>query len=391
MAETTEIQSATKDDQAAIDALCVRTLFERQHFAALVAPLGTLFLAWYEKDSVSLFLLAGWVALNSLPYAFTFWNTGRLLRHPPSTEKLRFWYKWQLVVAGLQGTSWGAATFFFNSPGEAGLFNDMVILMVIIAVTCISIINLAPSFQTFVVFIGGALFLPITHFIWLDHAQSIIYIVSIITLLVALLIFGWVSNREFVEGERRFLLIQKISKQLEQRNQQLDELNQELSSMAIHDKLTGLYNRHFIVDQLEIQFKSFQRYGSVCSIILVDVDFFKQVNDGYGHAVGDDVLIAFSRMVEGMLRKGDYIGRYGGEEFLLVLPMTYLSAAVQVAQRIRSELTSTPLLKQPVELFVTASFGVAQIRSNESIDDWLLRVDQALYRAKESGRNCVKE
>ena len=391
MAETAEIQSATEDEQSAIDALCVRTLFERQHFAALVAPLGVLFLVWYEKDSVSLPLLAGWVALIALPYAFSFWNTGRLLRYPLPGKKLHFWYKWQLAIVGLQGGAWGAATFFFNSPGEAGLFNDMMILMVIIAVTCISIINLAPSFKTFVVFIGGTLSLPIAHFIWLDHAQSTIYIASILTLLVALLIFGWVSYREFVEGARRFLLIQKISKQLEQRNQQLDELNQELSSMAIHDKLTGLYNRHFIVDQLEIQFQSFQRYGSVCSIILVDVDFFKQVNDGYGHAVGDNVLIAFSRMVEGMLRKGDYIGRYGGEEFLLVLPMTYLSAAVQVAQRIRSELTSTPLLKQPVELFVTASFGVAQIRSNESIDDWLLRVDQALYRAKESGRNCVKE
>jgi diguanylate cyclase (GGDEF)-like protein len=90
-----------------------------------------------------------------------------------------------------------------------------------------------------------------------------------------------------------------------------------------------------------------------------------------------------------MVRQGDLIGRYGGEEFLLVLPMTGLAAALQLAQRIRTGLEATPLVDQPVMHVVTASFGVAQIKSDETIDDLLVRVDQALYHAKESGRNCV--
>jgi diguanylate cyclase (GGDEF)-like protein len=133
------------------------------------------------------------------------------------------------------------------------------------------------------------------------------------------------------------------------------------------------------------------RYGNACSIVIIDIDHFKQVNDRYGHIVGDEVLVAFSRLVESMVRQGDLIGRYGGEEFLLVLPMTDLAAASQLAQRIRNRLASEPLVDQPVMLVVTASFGVAQIGSEESIDDWLLRSDQALYSAKEHGRNCVME
>jgi diguanylate cyclase (GGDEF)-like protein len=178
---------------------------------------------------------------------------------------------------------------------------------------------------------------------------------------------------------------------LEQRNQQLDELNRQVNAVAIHDQLTGLYNRHFIVNQLERQFGSFRRYGNACSIIMADIDNFKQVNDRYGHGVGDEVLVAFSRLVESMVRQEDLVGRYGGEEFLLVLPMTNVAAATQLAQRIRIRLAAEPLVDQPVMLVVTASFGVAQIRSGESIDTWLQRVDQALYRAKGHGRNCVME
>ncbi|WP_376767467.1 GGDEF domain-containing protein [Paludibacterium denitrificans] len=92
---------------------------------------------------------------------------------------------------------------------------------------------------------------------------------------------------------------------------------------------------------------------------------------------------------ESQIRLGDTFGRYGGEEFLLILPMTELPSALSLAERIRGYLASTPLLEHPRPLTITASFGVAQIKANESIDSWLIRADKALYRAKENGRNCV--
>jgi diguanylate cyclase (GGDEF)-like protein len=389
MAEATENQSATDDDQSDVDALCVRTLFERIPLANALSPLGTLFLGWYVKDYVSLLTLIGWMIIISLFQAVTFWNTKRFLRHPPPKEKLHDWHNWQTFWAGLEGMCWGSAAIFFHTSGSAGSLNNIVVLLVIITVVCLSIFALAPSYPTFTSFISGALLVPVAHYFWVGDMHDVPYVVGILTLLLAMFKLGRVANLEFIEGMRRLVLIQRISTQLEQRNQQLDKLNREINDVAIHDKLTGLYNRHFIVDQLERQHGSYVRYGNACSIVMIDIDHFKQVNDRYGHIAGDRVLVAFSRLVESMVRQGDLIGRYGGEEFLLVLPMTGLAAAVQLAQRIRTRLEAAPLVDLPVMHVVSASFGVAQIGSGESIDDWLLRSDQALYSAKEHGRNCV--
>jgi diguanylate cyclase (GGDEF)-like protein len=391
MADQTEIQSATDDDQSDVDALCVRTLFERLRPAAAMAPLGTVFLGWFEKDSVSLSLLIGWMVLNTLSQAVTLWTSTRLLRHPPLKEKWRYWHNWQTFWSGLEGVCWGSAVIFFHSSGNAGLLNNVAVLTVIIIMACLSIFPFAPSFKTYLAFIGSALLIPVAHYFWSGDIHNASYIIGIFMLLLALLKFGRVANLEFVEGARRLVLVQRISKQLEQRNRQLDELNRQINAIAIHDQLTGLYNRHFIVDQLAILYESYLRHGNACSVVMVDIDHFKLINDRYGHTVGDEVLVAFSRLMESMVRQGDLIGRYGGEEFLLVLPMTDLAAATQLAQRIRTRLAAAPLVDQPVMLVVTASFGVAQIGNGESIDDWLVRVDRAMYRAKESGRNCVME
>jgi diguanylate cyclase (GGDEF)-like protein len=391
MADVTEIQSVPVDDESDVDALCVEALFVRLRFATMVAPLGTLFLGWFEKDIVSLSSLIGWIVLNTLPQVATFWNTTRLLRHQSPEEKLRYWYNWQTFWSGLQGMCWGSAVIFFHSSGGSALVSDVTVLTVIISVVCFSIYSFTPSFRTFIGFISGTLLIPVFFFFWTDDMHFTPYIIGILTLLLALLKLGRVANLEFVEGMRRLVLIQRISKQLGQRNQQLDKLNRQINAVAMHDQLTGLYNRHFIVNQLERQFRLFRRYGNACSIVMADIDHFKLVNDHYGHSVGDEVLAAFSRLVESMVRQDDLVGRYGGEEFLLILPMTNLAAASQLAQRIRTRLAAEPLVCQPELLVVSASFGVAQIMSGESIDDWLQRVDQALYRAKESGRNCVME
>ena len=101
MAEASGIQSATDDDQSDVDALCVRTLFERLRFATMVAPLGTLFLGWFGKDVVSLSLLVRWIVLNTLPQVATFWNATRLLRRPLPKERLRYWYNWQTFLSVL--------------------------------------------------------------------------------------------------------------------------------------------------------------------------------------------------------------------------------------------------------------------------------------------------
>jgi diguanylate cyclase (GGDEF)-like protein len=123
--------------------------------------------------------------------------------------------------------------------------------------------------------------------------------------------------------------------------------------------------------------------------VLLNIDYFKRVNDRYGHSVGDDVLVAFSQRLDCQLRQDDWLGHHGGEEFLLLLPMTDIAAALNVVERIRSTVESSPLVDDLAPLTISASVGLAELRRNEAVDAWLVLADQALYRATESGRNWM--
>ncbi|HXU92780.1 MAG TPA: GGDEF domain-containing protein [Gallionella sp.] len=375
------------EDRPEVDALCVRTLFERARQAALFAPLGTLFIFWIVHGVVSLPLAVGWMIVNTLPDALTFVLTSRLLSNPPPAGDVARLRDWQAVLRALQGLCWGAAAVIFHVDGAAGAFNDMIILLVLVSISATSVVNMAPSFRTLAGFCASILIVPILYYFTLGDVLHMQIAVGLCILLLVEMQFGWDAYRQFSGGVHQLVLNQRNRKQLEMRNAELDELNRKLRVIAIHDQLTGLYNRHFMVDQIERQRELFARHGNICSILLFDIDHFKQVNDRYGHAVGDDILVAFSRRIEGLLRQGDALGRYGGEEFVLVLPMTDLNAALHLAERIRSAMAGSPLVSQPEEIIVTASFGVAQLEHGEHADHWLLRADQALYRAKENGRN----
>ena len=379
----------TPENRAEVEAHCVRTLFGRARQATLLAPLGTLFIFWVVYATASLPLAIGWMIVNTLPDALTFSLTTWYKKNPPPAERIAASHNWQVVLRILQGLCWGSAVVVFHIPDDPTAFNDIAILAVLAAVTATNVVSMVPSFRTLACFCISTLLVPILYSIWLGDVIHIKIAVALSLLLLVELQFGWDAYRQFSGGVHQLVLNQKIRKQLELRNIELDELNQKLRVIAIHDQLTGLYNRHFMVDQIERQRELFVRHGNICSLVLFDIDFFKQINDRYGHVVGDDVLVAFSRRVEGLLRQGDALGRYGGEEFVLLLPMTDLKAALQLAERIRGALAGSPLILQPEEVTVTASFGVARIEPGEDADGWLLRADQALYRAKENGRNCA--
>lgn len=357
----------------------------------MLAPFPMLFLCWLEKDVVSMPLILGWVIINTVPNFISFLVSSHVLKHPPADERMPYWHNWQLLIRLIQGLCWGVAVLFFHVEGENSFINDLSVLIVLIAVSAVSMVNMAPSLRTLVGYSSTILLIPAGYYFWLGDTQHVLFAFGLLLQWIVELEAGRDAYRQFVEGVRWGVINQEISTQLEMRNNQLDELNQQLSTIAIHDKLTGLYNRHFIVEQLAMQHDLFVRYGTVCSVVLLDIDYFKQVNDRHGHAAGDNVLVAFSRRIERELRQGDIFARYGGEEFMLVMPITDLDAALHLANRILGEIAGTPLIDQPIPLNITASFGVAQLRSGEAVEDWLNRADQALYRAKGNGRNCVME
>jgi len=381
--------SLTQEDQLEVDTICVTALFERARKATMLSPIATGFVFWLIHEIVATKLMLAWMIINTLPDTITFVLTSLLIKRPLPNQQITNWLNLQIALRSLQGLCWGSAVIFFHVAGPFSLVYDMTILVVLVAVSAAGIVNTAPSFRTSFGFTLCVLIFPISYYLWLGDPIYIKLATGSTILLLVILQFGWDAYQQFVDGAKQLVLNRRISLQLEMRNNELDELNRQLSITATHDSLTGLYNRNFIVDQLEQQLDLFARHGNPCSIVLIDIDLFKLINDQFGHVLGDEALVAFSRRIESKIRLGDTFGRHGGEEFLLVLPMTELPAAQSLAERIRDHLANTPLLEFPRPLTITASFGVAQLKANDSIDTWLIRADQALYRAKENGRNCV--
>lgn len=167
-------------------------------------------------------------------------------------------------------------------------------------------------------------------------------------------------------------------------------LVEESRWMATTDALTGLSNRRAFIDWASREVARSTRYSDHLCVLLLDVDHFKQVNDRYGHAAGDAVLAAVSRLMASIVRSCDVVARWGGEEFVVALPSTSLEGAVLVADRIRAALERHPITDPNRQIVtVTASFGVAELEPGETVDQMVDRADRAMYAAKSAGRNRV--
>lgn len=165
------------------------------------------------------------------------------------------------------------------------------------------------------------------------------------------------------------------------------QLLNSLTYQAVHDQLTGLFNRHKIESFMDQEVARCTRYGSMFSLIIFDLDHFKSINDRFGHNEGDAVLAGVSSLVRNGLRESEIAGRWGGEEFLIILPETSLDLAVPVAERLRGSIESH---RFSIPERVTVSVGVSAFRPGDTPHELIQRADAALYTAKESGRNCVK-
>lgn len=169
----------------------------------------------------------------------------------------------------------------------------------------------------------------------------------------------------------------------------ISQAENRLRILASVDALTGLHNRHHFQTVAEQEMARSLRTGSSSVVLIADVDFFKNVNDTFGHEAGDCVLVAVSRVLKRGLREPDTLARWGGEEFVLLMPETELAQALVVAERIRLEVQSNSVSYQASEIHCTVSIGVAQFLPGDTFANALARADHALYRSKAQGRNRV--
>jgi|SRR5579859_5047771 len=180
-----------------------------------------------------------------------------------------------------------------------------------------------------------------------------------------------------------------MRKMLYDRSFQLKEAYRRIEELAELDELTGSFNRRCIMRVLEEEISRSQRLGTPCSIALIDLDWFKRINDAHGHPTGDEVLRTFAITMFANIRTIDRFGRYGGEEFLLVLPDTTEQSGAHLLDRLRAIIAELDWSAFSPGMQVTISAGVATLRPNETSDNFLARADRALYASKAGGRNRI--
>jgi diguanylate cyclase (GGDEF)-like protein len=184
----------------------------------------------------------------------------------------------------------------------------------------------------------------------------------------------------------------RAGKRIVDLQKELLETNRRLELLSITDGLTKLHNHRFFQDELGRAFEESQRYQRPLSLAMIDIDFFKKVNDTWGHAVGDDVLKTAAALFRSSVRSTDLVARYGGEEFAVMMPETPLQDGIAFAEKIRHLIESTPLDTQAGPLTATVSIGVASVPQSRihSAKELIVAADKALYRAKRNGRNQVQ-
>jgi diguanylate cyclase len=207
-----------------------------------------------------------------------------------------------------------------------------------------------------------------------------------------------IDGEEMTPAAARLLITDLVNAQ-EKIQQRLAEAQAELNKKATQiqsltsesrtDKLTKLPNRRAIDDELSQRMLEWRRYRTVFSLVIIDIDHFKKFNDQHGHLIGDAVLADVAQVLQSTFRNADVVGRYGGEEFAVIMPSTHSRRAIAAATRTCQVLAENPLVIDGQDYHVTASFGVAEVKHDESIEQLLHRADIALYAAKQNGRNCV--
>ncbi len=193
-----------------------------------------------------------------------------------------------------------------------------------------------------------------------------------------------------IDGQRALISMVMDVTERTRTEREVQELQERLREQSTHDALTGLFNRRYLEETLGRELLSAERHGHPVSLIMGDLDYFKAVNDRYGHLAGDEVLRVFGALLKQHARGSDIYCRYGGEEFLLVLPLMAQDSAVERAEQLRGALAAAPVPYGASLIAVTASFGVATFPGDgRTGDDLIAAADNALYAAKAAGRNRV--
>lgn len=344
--------------------------------------------------------IAIWVTIIFLINLYVIYTSFQFNHNLP-VYQIKFFRRRQHFLHFLCGLAWGSAFFLMAAyPGPvAGTYRVAAVMAVIMAVSTSS---KAASYTGLIWFIVSAGCVSAWFFVMSFPAFGW-WFFGVLGLMFICLMFGKMTHKYILDQVEQRLLnigyveelkalnekIEKINEDFVKRNLELQSTQEQLRLLAAHDGLTGLYNRRHILERIEEKLPEVRRYQLDCCFVIMDIDYFKDVNDNYGHVAGDDVLKSVAQILVNGVRQGDIVARYGGEEFLLFLPMTDLEAAQILVERLRLAMEKYEHVIDNEMLKVTASFGIAQHEIHDSADKTIARADKALYDAKVAGRNRI--
>ncbi|HEY8462650.1 MAG TPA: diguanylate cyclase [Bacillota bacterium] len=191
------------------------------------------------------------------------------------------------------------------------------------------------------------------------------------------------------ELEKTNLELKKANEIIRTQNEQLREIAFRLEQLSQTDALTGLYNRRYLIEKLEEEVARYQRNRKPFSLIIADIDDFKSINDSYGHECGDYILKQIAKILTVSVRDIDSIGRWGGEEFLILLPETPVNGAQILAERIKNNLHNNVIVYNGTLISATLTFGIAMFEGEATVDAVIRQADYCLYEGKRKGKDCI--
>jgi diguanylate cyclase (GGDEF)-like protein len=295
----------------------------------------------------------------------------------------------QAILSGLLGLGWVSAMFIFDNGSIDE--NLSIRLMMILGALGITVTSMAILKRIFIPYIS-TIVIPMLFFL-ITHE----YLHQWNVLLPSFLIFSglvvMISIRTFQQNyiaASDQVQIIALTKQLQEALVVEKELRYELDIRADTDELTGILNRRGLMKQLHLEVARCRRLSRTVAVLMIDIDYFKKVNDTYGHTNGDLVLLRTVETIKTQLRDADVFGRFGGEEFLLILPEMGEEGTLSAAERIRQAVENSEIEFEHSAIKISISIGVAIFSRDDEINDLIVRADHALYAAKNNGRNRVE-
>ena len=359
----------------------IELYLKRSRFAVLHTILLYLFVAYCFYGVAETSHVVAWLVFMLIIDALIFMHVNSYNTNRVSDAESKKYKHRQILLHFFAGLVWSLAGLL--------LINDSTPMMLVYLFFTISgiLISMAvsimsPSMLGLTAYTLSAASFTV-YYTWQHFDKLNLFFLGAIALIITVMQIGYEAHKQY----KRYIKVLMLNSFM---NNKLNASNQVLNQYANVDELTGLNNRRFILEYYYSKVSSAKRYQLPLSVLLIDIDYFKKVNDQFGHPIGDEVLMSVAVDLANGLRESDLIGRYGGEEFLALLPMADLNEAKIIAERLRAQVANSVVFQEKYGFGVTVSIGLAEFSLNETELELIARVDKVLYAAKNNGRNRVE-